>query len=61
MLAITEDKNFKDVLMADERFTELLSPKEIESTMNPRTYLGTAGEQVDRVLDIARKEWEYGN
>jgi adenylosuccinate lyase len=61
MLAISEDRNFKDVLISDERFTDLFSPEELESTMDPRTYLGTAGEQVNNVLDIARKEWGYAN
>ncbi|MBU7004002.1 MAG: adenylosuccinate lyase [Theionarchaea archaeon] len=61
MLAISEDRNFKDVILSDGRFTDLLSPEEIESTMNPRTYLGTAGEQVDGVMDIARREWGYAN
>jgi adenylosuccinate lyase len=61
MRAIAEAMNFKDVLISDERFTKLLSRDEIDSTMNPRTYLGTAGEQVDRVVEIARKNWGYGN
>jgi len=60
MRAISEDRDFKDVLLSDEKFTAALGREGIETTMDPRTYLGTAGEQVDRVLETARSKWGYG-
>jgi len=41
---------FRDVLLNDKNVTKHLSEKEIDSAIDPKNYIGTAKEQVDRVL-----------
>lgn len=41
---------FKDVLLNDKKVTEHLSEKEIDSALDPKSYIGTAKEQVEIVL-----------
>jgi adenylosuccinate lyase len=47
---------FKEVLAENGTVKELLSPQEIEQVMDPQNYLGTAPEQVDRVVEKTLKE-----
>jgi adenylosuccinate lyase len=54
--ALDEKRHLKEVLAEDEGVRRHLSQKEIEDMMNPRKYIGTAVKQVERVLEIAKKE-----
>jgi adenylosuccinate lyase len=54
--ALDEKRHLKEVLAEDEGVRRHLSQKEIEDLMNPRKYIGTAAKQVERVLEIAKKE-----
>ena len=45
----------KDVLMSKVEVTEYISTGEIEATMDPEKYIGTAVEQVEAVVDRIRK------
>jgi len=45
-------EDFKSFLMANKGVTSLLSEKEIDAALDPRAYLGSAGQTVDRVLSI---------
>jgi len=47
---------FKDVLSKDSEVMEELSEEEIEGLLNPRSYLGTAVEQVEKCIEKTRKE-----
>jgi adenylosuccinate lyase len=51
-----EHRAFKEVLAEDKTAQKLLSPKEIEEVMDPRNYLGTALEQIKRVIEKTRHE-----
>ncbi len=56
MKAFKEKIELKKVLLDSREVTRLLSRKEIESLMDPRKYIGTAVEQVQKVLKIAERE-----
>ncbi len=45
-------EDFKAYLMAEKRVTALLSEDEIDSALDPRAYLGSTGQTVDRILGI---------
>jgi len=60
MSAISRDSIFAEALEGDEGISKLLTRKEIRAAMDPKTYLGTAEEQVGRVIALARKSWGYG-
>lgn len=45
-------EDFKSHLMADKKVTTLLSEKEIDAALDPRAYLGSTGQTVDRILSI---------
>jgi len=45
-------EEFKAYLMADKKVVALLSEEEIDAALDPRAYLGTTGETVDRILEI---------
>jgi len=47
-----ECEDFKSYLMRSKAVTELLSEKEIDVALDPRAYLGSAGETVDNILRI---------
>lgn len=47
-----ECEDFKAFLMANKGVTSLLSEKEIDAALDPRAYLGSAGQTVDHVLGI---------
>jgi adenylosuccinate lyase len=43
-------------LLKDKKVRKLLNEKEIDSALNPRNYLGTAIEQVERMIKKTMKE-----
>ena len=43
-------EDFKSYLMRNEKVASLLSEAEIDSALDPRSYLGSAGETVDRIV-----------
>ena len=47
MKSETEHRLFKQILLEDKKVTKMLSEKEIDETLNPENYLGTALKQVD--------------
>ncbi len=50
MKAVEEDRTLAEVLAEEETVTRHLSPEEIERLLDPHHYIGTAVEQVDRLL-----------
>ncbi|MEM2987588.1 MAG: adenylosuccinate lyase [Candidatus Bathyarchaeia archaeon] len=52
----TERRPFKEALMEDKIVSKKLSEKEIDETLNPRNYLGTALRQVELMVEKTRKE-----
>jgi adenylosuccinate lyase len=59
MKAISQGSTFAEALENDKEISRLLTRDEILAAMDPKTYLGTAGEQVERVIRLARKSWGY--
>ncbi len=59
MKAISGGLSLSDVLKADARISRVLSAEEIGLAMDPKTYIGTASEQVERVMQVARQSWGY--
>ncbi|WP_020619385.1 adenylosuccinate lyase [Paenibacillus daejeonensis] len=55
MRSVEEDIPFRDILMADERVQAVMSREQLEDLMDATTYLGSAGETVDRVLAAAER------
>ncbi|WP_010277703.1 adenylosuccinate lyase [Paenibacillus senegalensis] len=53
MQATEQNIPFREVLLNDERVREKVTEQELEDLMNPATYLGSAPETVDRVLEAA--------
>jgi adenylosuccinate lyase len=51
-----EKKHFRETLIDNKTIREKMSEKEIDAALNPRNYLGTATEQVDKVVRRVRKE-----
>ncbi|MCW4025998.1 MAG: lyase family protein, partial [Candidatus Bathyarchaeota archaeon] len=47
---------FKEILLNDTEVTRRLNKDEINSVLNPRNYLGTAVEQVERCTKMTRSE-----
>jgi adenylosuccinate lyase len=52
----SEQRLFKRVLMENEVVQKLLNKKEIEQALEPRNYLGTALEQIERVVKKTKNE-----
>ena len=52
----TENRLFKTVLLEDTKMRKLLDEKEVNRALNPRNYLGTAVQQVERMVKKTRKE-----
>ena len=50
--AIREEKPFLDIVLEDERITSLIGPEELRDLLRPEGYLGTAVEQVSRVVEM---------
>jgi adenylosuccinate lyase len=49
-------EDFKKHLMASKEVRALMSEKEIDAALDPRTYLGSTGQTVDHILEIVAKE-----
>jgi len=56
MEAFELKKEFGEILKADSRVNNFLSEEEIDSLMDPATYIGLAPRYVDRVCDNIKKE-----
>ena len=54
--AVGKSRAFRDVLLADTRVTEHLSAPEIDAALDPRSYIGSAEELVDRALSEYESE-----
>jgi adenylosuccinate lyase len=52
----TEERPFKTVLLRDKEVRKLLSEKEITNALDPRNYLGTAVQQVERMVKKTMNE-----
>lgn len=50
--AKADGKELKDALRGDERVTSALAGKELDDAMDPRKYLGSSAEIVDRVVAV---------
>jgi len=51
-----EKQPFKKTLLRDKTIREKLSEKEIDKTLNPRNYLGTAVAQVELIIKKTKRE-----
>jgi 3-carboxy-cis,cis-muconate cycloisomerase len=49
-------RSLREELLADPVLEEVLSEEDIDATLDPAGYLGSAGAFVDRALDLYRKE-----
>ena len=54
--ALDEGKPLREELVGDAEIRGVLSEKEIDTALDPTGYLGSAGEFIDRALDLYRKE-----
>lgn len=61
MKAMADGSGFAQALKSDEKISEVLTDEEIDAAMDPKTYIGTAGEQVDRVIKMAKESWGYAD
>ncbi len=52
----TERRHFKEILLEDKNVRRKLAEKEIEEALKPKNYLGTAKEQVARIVKKTIKE-----
>ena len=59
MEAIQRGCDLAQTLSEQKAVAELMTAEEISLAMDSRTYLGTAGPQVDRVIRTARDSWGY--
>jgi adenylosuccinate lyase len=51
-----EEREFKDVLSENVTIKQLLTPEELEKVMDPRNYLGTVTQQIQRVIEKTKQE-----
>jgi len=54
--SVTEERHFREILLTDRIVRGRLSEKEIDESLNPRNYLGTALQQVGLVIETTRLE-----
>jgi 3-carboxy-cis,cis-muconate cycloisomerase len=54
--ALEDGESLREELLSEPRLREVLSEEEIDSALDPQGYLGSAGEFVDRALDLYREE-----
>ena len=52
----TENKYFKEVLLENETVRKFLNEREIEDVLNPRNYLGTAIQQIEKTIQKTKQE-----
>ena len=48
--------SLREELLSEPRVSEHLSPEDIDAALDPENYLGSAGEFVDRALELYGKE-----
>lgn len=53
-----ENKAFKTVLFENETVRKILSEEEIDEALKPESYLGTAIQQVERIVKMTKQERE---
>jgi adenylosuccinate lyase len=53
-----ENKAFKTVLFENETVRKFLSEEEIDEALKPESYLGTAIQQVERIVKMTKQERE---
>jgi adenylosuccinate lyase len=51
-----QKRHFKEILAKDRAIRKCLNPKEIEHSLDPKEYLGTAVEQVQLMIEKTRQE-----
>jgi len=51
-----EKQPIRDILLRNDSVQRMLSEKELDETLDPRNYLGTAIEQVDLVVQKTKRE-----
>ncbi|WNZ28751.1 MAG: adenylosuccinate lyase [Candidatus Bathyarchaeota archaeon] len=51
-----EQREFKDALSENSTIKELLTPEELEKVIDPRNYLGTVPQQIERVIQKTKQE-----
>jgi len=54
--AFTEEKPFRDILLGNARIMAFLKAKDLDRCLKPESYIGTAVNQVERVLDNLRNK-----
>jgi adenylosuccinate lyase len=54
--AYPKGEALEEALIRNKKITELLTKDNISMLMEPQNYIGTAGEQVRNVLEVARRE-----
>ncbi len=54
--AFNSGREYAEVLKESQQIKKYLSEEEIEEALKPENYIGTAVEQVRRVLEVAKKE-----
>lgn len=55
MKSYKDDKPLKEFLLAEKKVTKLLSPKELETILKPENYVGSASQQVDKIIKTLKK------
>jgi adenylosuccinate lyase len=50
-----EGKHLRDVLLEEPSLSKLISQQELDEWFNPKNYLGTAVEQVEKVIKLLKK------
>jgi adenylosuccinate lyase len=50
-----EGKHLRDVIIEEPSLSKLISQKELDEWFNPKNYLGTAVEQVEKVIKLLKK------
>lgn len=51
-----EGRPLKDIILQDEELSRIVSPAEVEEWLRPERYIGTAVEQVERVVEALREK-----
>ncbi len=54
--ALDKGRHLREELLEDARIGEVLSEQEVDAALDPAGYLGSAGEFVDRALNLYREE-----
>ena len=51
-----ENRHFREALLENEIVRKFLSEEEIEEALNPRSYLGTAIQQIEQTIQKTKQE-----